>query len=237
MDVFLPDLDSDAGDGQVVNRYQPLAYSYARRRGLRHEDAEDICQEVLLRSHQSSLLAGLQADAPGGARVVQTLARWVIASFRRHELAAVRDRRRDQPMAGRDPVDPRGNRDDDGEHRGRLLAEAMHDLRHEPVIQALRLKLSGHSYSRIAGILRKRVHDVTNYLHRAKSRLRIHLRHLLEGEGSEGSRRPIPAAVRCTPARPAKKVGKAGPRPLWGLTAQALGHATARIDDALPRRA
>ena len=207
MNAGIPDLDPGGRDGQIVSRYQSLAYAYARRHGVRHEDAEDICQEVFLRSHRGYLMAGLMEDTAGGTKLIQTIARWVVASFRRHELASMRDRRRTQPMADWELI-ARGNDDEDGQARVRLLVEAMHTLRHEPVIHALRLKLSGYSYRRIAGILKKRVYDVTNYLHQAKNHLRNHIWHLLDVDPSKEECRPSPGAVRFSSGRLVKRGGR-----------------------------
>lgn len=60
-----------------------------------------------------------------------------------------------------------------------LMAQAMTRLKDDPGTEALKLQLDGLSYQEIADRLGKKVTDVTNFIHRAKERLKREFERLI----------------------------------------------------------
>ncbi len=144
-------------------------YRFTRRQGLRHEDAEDVAQDVVFRLWRGGFLGG-------GHRLAFVVARRVTASFLRRELARKRDRRRqvvleDRELAGA----PGADRTCEAREEARRILAAMKRLERDPGIRVLQLRLEGRSYQEIARRLGRRVHDVTNHLHMVRSRLKAEL--------------------------------------------------------------
>jgi RNA polymerase sigma factor (sigma-70 family) len=157
----------------VVRRYRLPVLEFARRQGLGDPDAEDVAQEVFLRVCREQFLK--KADQIRGKfrTVLLAVTKHVIGSWHRHETAGLRDRRREVPLDGielpeRLPEDPEFDR----LWVQNLMAQAMERLKDEPGTQALQLQLEGQSYQEIARRLGKKTTDVTNFIHRAKERLR-----------------------------------------------------------------
>ena len=164
----------------VVRRYRQPVVEFARRQGLKDEDAEDVTQEVFLRVCQERFLK--KADQIRGKfrTVLLAVTKHVIASWRRHELAGVRDRRREVPMDGLNlpdelPTDPEFDR----LWVQNLMGQALERLRTEPGAEALKLQLQGLSYQEIAAKLGRKTTDVTNFIHRAKERLKREIERLI----------------------------------------------------------
>jgi RNA polymerase sigma factor (sigma-70 family) len=162
-----------AGSMEVFSRrFRHQIYQFGRHRGLRHEDAEDVAQEVLLRVWRSALFrrgGGLQG-------LVLAIARRAIASFLRREFARKRDRRRQVGIRNGDVlVDDRGVRAFEGRETALRVLGEMKRLDGGRLLRALSLRLEGNSYREIAEKMGGRVHDVTNDLHKARERLRVEL--------------------------------------------------------------
>ena len=173
-------------------------YRFTRRQGLRHEDAEDVAQDVVFRLWRGG---GLE----GEHRLVFAVARRVTASFLRRELAGKRDRRRQVVLEDRDLVGaPGADRICEALEEARRVLAAMKRLVRHPGIMALRLRLEGRSYQEIARRLGRRVHDVTNFLHMARSRLRAEL---------GGAERTSPISAGPTAGSPRLILPRGLPRP------------------------
>ena len=164
----------------VARRSREPVVAFARRQGLKEEDAQDIAQEVFLRVCQEAFLK--RADQIRGKfrTVLLAVTKHVIGSWRRHETADKRDRRREVSLEGMSlpeelPTDPEFDR----LWVQNLMNQAMDRLRDDPGIEALRLQLQGLSYLEIAGRLGRKASDVTNHLHRARERLKKEFERLI----------------------------------------------------------
>lgn len=164
----------------VVRRYRQPVVEFALRQGLKDEDAEDVAQEVFLRVCQETFLK--KADQIRGRfrTVLLAVTKHVIGSWRRHERADKRDRRREVSLEGLTfpdelPTDPEFDR----LWVQNLMAQAMERLRDDPGIEALKLQLEGLSYLEIAERLGRKSTDVTNFIHRAKERLKKEFERLI----------------------------------------------------------
>jgi RNA polymerase sigma factor (sigma-70 family) len=157
----------------VVRRYRQPVVDYAGFQGLSEEDAEDVAQEVFVRVCQEAFLKKANQIRGKFRTVLLTITNRVIISFRRHETAGIRDRRRAMSMDGIDvpenaPADPEFDR----LWVKNLVTQALERLELDPAVQALRLHLKGDTYQEIAGKLGKKVSDINNFIHRARERLR-----------------------------------------------------------------
>jgi len=164
----------------VVRRYRQPVIEFARRQGLKDEDAEDITQEVFLRVCQETFLK--KADQIRGKfrTVLLAVTKHVIASWRRHELAGIRDRRREVSMEGINlPDELPSDAEFDRLWVQNLMAQAMERLKTDPGTEALKLQLEGRSYQEIAAKLGRKTTDVTNFIHRAKERLKKEFERLI----------------------------------------------------------
>lgn len=173
----------------VVRRYRQPVLDFAVLQGLSPEDAEDVAQEVFIRVCQKAFLT--KADQIRGKfrTVLLTVTKRVIISLRRHDTAGKRDRRLEIPIDGVDlpesgPADPEFDR----LWVKNLVTQAMERLELDPAIQAFRLHLKGLSYQEVAGKLDRKVSDVTNFIHRARERLKNEIEQLI---GEYSSREDI----------------------------------------------
>ena len=164
----------------VVRRYRQPVLEFARRQGLKDEDAEDVAQEVFLRVCQETFLK--RADQIRGKfrTVLLAVTKHVIGSWRRHEMAGKRDRRREVSLEGMTlpdelPADPEFDR----LWVQNLMTQAMERLKKDAGTEALKLQLEGLSYQEIAERLGKKTTDVTNFIHRAKERLKKEFERLI----------------------------------------------------------
>jgi RNA polymerase sigma factor (sigma-70 family) len=164
----------------VVRRYRQPVVEFARRQGLKDEDAEDVAQEVFLRVCQETFLK--KADQIRGKfrTVLLAVTKHVISSWRRHEMADKRDRRREVSLEGMSlpeelPTDPEFDR----LWVQNLMAQAMERLREDPGVEALKLQLEGLSYLEIAERLGRKSTDITNFIHRTKERLKKEFERLI----------------------------------------------------------
>lgn len=165
--------DPDRVRDLVVRRYRQPVYEFIRRQNLSHEDAEDVVQEVFVQVCREGFLEKANRRKGRFRTLLLAVTRHLVASFRRHELAGVRDRRRAVTLEGFDVAQ---EHEDDGDFDDlwvkNLVDLGMERLKDDPMITALRLQLEGKSYQEIAGALGKNATDVTNYIHRAKKKLR-----------------------------------------------------------------
>jgi RNA polymerase sigma factor (sigma-70 family) len=168
----------------VVRCYRQPVVDFALLQGLSQEDAEDVAQEVFIRVTQKAFLT--KADQIRGKfrTVLLTVTKRVIISLRRHATAGKRDRRLQIPIDGVDlpepaPADPEFDR----LWVKNLVTQALERLELDPAVQAFRLQLKGLSYQEIAVKLDRKVSDVTNFIHRARERLKNEIE-LLIGEYS-----------------------------------------------------
>jgi RNA polymerase sigma-70 factor, ECF subfamily len=164
----------------VVRRYRQPVVEFARRQGLKDEDAEDVAQEVFLRVCHETFLK--KADQIRGKfrTVLLAVTKHVIGSWRRHEMAGKRDRRREVSLEGMTlpddlPADPEFDR----LWVQNLMTQALDRLKPDAGTEALRLQLQGLSYQEIAEKLGRKTTDVTNFIHRAKERLKKEFERLI----------------------------------------------------------
>jgi RNA polymerase sigma factor (sigma-70 family) len=137
-------------------------YRIARSRGLTHEDAEDVAQEVILKLWQ-------RGGGFSQGRLVTCIARRTIASFLRHELSRKRDRRRRVPLVcAENEVAPREEAAPGSDVAPWRLLRTAREEGSELAFRILRLRLEGSSYREIAFRVGRRMHDVANCLHRIK---------------------------------------------------------------------
>jgi RNA polymerase sigma-70 factor (ECF subfamily) len=172
--------DPDRVKDFVVRRYRQPVVEFARRQGLKDEDAEDVAQEVFLRVCHETFLK--RADQIRGKfrTVLLAVTKNVISSWRRHEMAGKRDRRREVSLEGMTlpdelPADPEFDR----LWVQNLMTQAMERLKIDVGAEALKLQLEGLSYQQIAERLGRKTTDVTNFIHRAKERLKKEFERLI----------------------------------------------------------
>lgn len=144
-------------------------YRFIRRRGLGHEDAEDVAQDVVIRLWRGGFLSS-------DPRLIIATTRRVTASFLRRELAGKRDCRKRVVLDEHQPIDGRGHdRTCESREEVRRIYAAMRHIEESLATKAFRLRLEGHSYKEISRKIRRRVDVVTNYIHRERARLRAEL--------------------------------------------------------------
>jgi RNA polymerase sigma-70 factor (ECF subfamily) len=166
---------------RVVRHYRGPVYEFLRRQKLSHEDAEDLTQEVFLRICSDSFLAKVDPQKGKFRSLLLAVSRHVVASFRRRELASMRDRRREVAF---DDFEIPSEIEEDPEFDKlwvrNLMAQALEGMKDDPPASALQLQLEGKSYQEIATELSTNETTVTNYIHRAKKRLRLEIERLIE---------------------------------------------------------
>ena len=164
----------------VVRRYQQPVYDYMRRQGMKHEDAEDLSQEVFVRVCAEDFLRRVDPRKGRFRALLLTVSRHVLASFRRKELSAGRDRRREVALEDFDvPTEIEPDAEFDRLWAKNLVSHELENLKEEAGGAALRLQMQGKSYQEIARSLAKSEAEVTNYIHRGKKRLRQEIERLI----------------------------------------------------------
>jgi len=164
----------------VVRRYRQPVYEFIRRQGLSHEDAEDITQDVFAQICRDGFLERIDPNKGKFRTLVLAVTRHLISSFHRRELAGVRDRRRSVAL---EEFDVAAEHPDDGDFDDlwvkNLVGLGIERLKDDPGVAALKLQLEGKSYQEISAELKKSTTDVTNYIHRAKKKLRAEIESLI----------------------------------------------------------
>jgi RNA polymerase sigma-70 factor (ECF subfamily) len=164
----------------VVRRYRQPVYDFIRRQGLPHEDAEDITQDVFAQICRDGFLERIDPNKGKFRTLVLAVTRHLISSFHRRELAGVRDRRRSVALEEFDvAAEHPGDGDFDDLWVKNLVGLGMERLKDDPGVAALKLQLEGKSYQEISAELKKSTTDVTNYIHRAKKKLRSEIEGLI----------------------------------------------------------
>src|SRR6185369_2999435 len=183
--------DPDRVKEQIVLRYRQPVYEFIQRRLADHEDAEDLTQEVFLRVCDDAFLGKVDPEKGRFRTILLAVTRRVIASYLRQELAQRRDRRRQVPLSDIDlPADPPAEGEFDRLWVGNLVTQAMERMKDEPNLVPLKLQMQGKSYKEISEEIGRPETDITNFIHRAKQRLRRELESLI-GEYSRSEERRV----------------------------------------------
>jgi RNA polymerase sigma-70 factor (ECF subfamily) len=166
---------------RVVRHYRGPVYEFLRRQKLSHEDAEDLTQEVFLRICSDAFLAKVDPQKGKFRSLLLAVTRHVVASFRRRELASMRDRRREVAFDDFEiPAEIQEDPEFDKLWVRNLMTQALEGMKDDPPASALQMQLEGKSYQEIATALSTNETTVTNYIHRAKKRLRLEIERLIE---------------------------------------------------------
>ena len=164
----------------VVRRYRQPVYDFIRRQHLSHKDSEDVTQEVFAQICRDGFLETVDRKKGKFRTLVLAVTRHLVATFRRRELAGLRDRRRAVTLEG---FDVAGEHPDDGDFDDlwvkNLVDQSILRLKDDPAIPALKMQLEGKSYQEIAAALKRSATDVTNNIHRAKKKLRAEIERLI----------------------------------------------------------
>jgi len=172
--------EPDRVKDEVVRRYRSPVYEFVRRLGIPHEDAEDLSQEIFVRVCADGFLAKVDPSKGRFRSLLLAVTRNVVASFRRKELAPMRDRRKTVALEECEfPMEVEPDADFDRLWVKNLMTQGMSRMRNDSATAALKLQLEGRSYQEIAGQLKKSETEVTNYIHRAKKRLRTEIEGLI----------------------------------------------------------
>lgn len=172
--------DPDRVRDLVVRRYRQPVHDFIRRQGLSHEDAEDVTQEVFAQICRDGFLERVDPRKGKFRTLLLAVTRHLISSFHRHEFAGVRDRRRSVALEGFDvAAEHPGDGDFDDLWVKNLVDLGLLGLKDDPSVSALKLQLEGRSYQEISEALQKSATDVTNYIHRAKKKLRAEIERLI----------------------------------------------------------
>jgi RNA polymerase sigma-70 factor (ECF subfamily) len=172
--------EPDRVKDEVVRRYRTPVYEFVRRMGIPHEDAEDLTQEIFVRVCSDGFLAKVDPQKGRFRSLLLAVTRNVVASFRRKELAPMRDRRKTVALEETEiPMEVEPDPDFDRLWVKNLMSQGIARLRNDVATSALKLQLEGRSYQEIGETLQKSETEVTNYIHRAKKRLRTEIEALI----------------------------------------------------------
>lgn len=179
----------------LVQKYRQPVVSYIQRAGLSEHDAEDLAQEVFLRISNEEFLRKVNPSRGRFRNIVIKVTRHVISEQRRRQCAIKRGGVASHvslnelaPDEGTPLEELVGHADVEDEHFDRLwllniLRLAVERLRKEcesadrPYYEALVMHLQQNlEYEQIAHKMGKKLHDVKNYIHRAKLKLMQHLK-------------------------------------------------------------
>lgn len=179
----------------LVQKYRQPVVSYLQRAGLSEHDAEDLAQEVFLRISNEDFLRKVNPSRGRFRNIVIKVTRHVISEQRRRQSAIKRGGAAshvslNEPAAddGAPLEEVMGHAEIEDEHFDRLwllniLRLAMERLRKEceaadrPYYEALVMHLQQNlQYEQIAHKMNKKMHDVKNYIHRAKLKLMEHMK-------------------------------------------------------------
>jgi RNA polymerase sigma factor (sigma-70 family) len=182
---------------EVVRRYRAPVYEFIRRQGLTHEDAEDLSQEIFVRICSDGFLSKVDPGKGRFRSLLLAVTRNVVASFRRRELAPMRDRRKTVALETCEiPSETEPDADFDRLWVKNLMSQGMSRMRNDAATSALKLQLEGRSYQEIADTLKKSETEVTNYIHRAKKRLRTEIETLIKDYSGDDLQEEIASLVK-----------------------------------------
>ena len=130
---------------EVVLLYRAPVAGFIRSQGVDDKDVEDLAQEVFMRVCGDGFLEKVDPSKGRFRSLLITVTRHVIDSFRRRELAAQRDRRREVSLdetidIPSEPVDEPAF---DRLWATNLMTQAMKRLSEDPAMAALRFQLEG----------------------------------------------------------------------------------------------
>lgn len=189
--------EPDRVKDEVVRRYRAPVYEFIRRQGLSHEDAEDLSQEVFVRICSDGFLSKVDPRKGRFRSLLLAVTRNVVASFRRRELAPIRDRRKTVALETNEiPSESEPDVEFDRLWVKNLMSQGMSRLRKDAATSALKLQLEGRNYHEIAGALKKSETEVTNYIHRAKKRLRTEIESLIRDYSGDDLQEEITSLVK-----------------------------------------
>lgn len=190
--------DPERVKDEVVRRYSAPVCEFIRKQGFSPEDSEDLTQDVFLRVCSEEFLEKVDPRKGRFRALLLAVTRNVTAAFRRRELGPTRDRRKTVALEGFDiPVEAEADPDFDRLWTKNLMAQAMRRMRSDTATSALKLQLEGRKYGEIALRLSKSETEVTNYIHRAKKRLRAQIESLIrEYSGDDQVRAEIADLVK-----------------------------------------
>ncbi|HVR83805.1 MAG TPA: sigma-70 family RNA polymerase sigma factor [Planctomycetota bacterium] len=170
----------------IIRRYREPVYEFLRMKGLTHEDAEDVTQEVFIQICREDFLKKADRDKGKFRTLLQAVTRNLLAFFHRYNMAERRDRRRKVTLGELDlPSETASDGEFDQLWVKNLVSQAMDRLKDDPMIIALRRQMEGRTYQEIATELGRQVHDVTNYIHRGKTRLRAEIERMIADYSSK----------------------------------------------------
>jgi len=170
----------------VVRRYRPAVYEFARKRGLSHEDAEDVAQEVFLRVCAEGFLERADRQRGKFRALLLAVSRHVIASHQRRTLAARRDRRREVALEDFEfPADIPPDGDFDLAWAKNLAQLAMERLKGKPSLDLLLARMEGATAKELAARVGKTEHAVETALYRVKESLRREIERLVAEYSNE----------------------------------------------------
>ena len=171
----------------VVRRYRPPVYDYGRRQGLSHEDAEDVAQEVFLRVCSQDFLKRADREKGKFRNLIQAVTRHVIASHRRHALAARRDARRKVSLDDFEFSKDSGPDDAFDEAWASNLARlAMEKLSGHTSLDLFKAHLDGATCRELGERIGKTERAVEALVYRVKARLRQEIETLVSEYCGEG---------------------------------------------------
>jgi RNA polymerase sigma-70 factor (ECF subfamily) len=164
----------------VVRRYREPVYQFLRMKGLAHEDAEDVVQDVFIQICREDFLRKADREKGKFRTLVLAVTRNLLAFFHRFQMAERRDRRKKVALGELDlPADPAPDGDFDQLWIKNLVSQALERLKDDPMVAALRQQMDGLSYQEIATGMGRQVSDVTNFIHRGKARLRTEIERMI----------------------------------------------------------
>jgi RNA polymerase sigma factor (sigma-70 family) len=182
---------------EVVRRYRSPVYEFIRRQGLTHEDAEDLSQEIFVRICSDGFLSKVDPRKGRFRSLLLAVTRNVVASFRRKELAPMRDRRKTVALETSEiSTETEPDAEFDRLWVKNLMSQGMSRMKNDAATSALKLQLEGRSYQEIAGTLKKSETEVTNYIHRAKKRLRTEIETLIRDYSGDDLQEEIASLVK-----------------------------------------
>ena len=171
----------------VVRRYRTPVYEFARKQGLNHEDAEDVAQDVFIRVCAEGFLEKADQSKGRFRTLILAVTRHVIASFRRHALAARRDRRRETSLDDfQFPVDVPPDAEFERAWARNLVHLALDRLKNKPSIDLLTAQMNGATCKELALQLGRTEHAVETALYRVRERLRAEIERLVAEYSAEG---------------------------------------------------